>query len=933
VRRIILTCLVALWLPAGLAAQERVPVDPAVSIGTLPNGLRYYIRENHRPAKRAELRLVVNAGSVLEDPDQRGLAHFVEHMAFNGTKHFEKQKLVDFLERSGVQFGADLNASTSFDETIYMLTLPTDSAQVFAQGMQVLEDWAHEVTFDSAEVRKERGVVIEEWRLGRNAQGRVFDRQLPVIFRGSRYAERNPIGTKELLETFDPTALRRFYRDWYRPDLMAVVTVGDFDKREVERMIRSHFGGIPRAKAPRVRPRYRVAPRDSAAAVVATDKELTGTQAAIVYFRPSRERISVAAYRANLVTRLYSQMLNDRLDELAQQADPPFLSAAGFGGDWLRSLRAFGLFASVADTGVRRGLTSAMTEVERVERHGFLASELARAKRGVLRGYEQAYSERDKAESGGFADAYVQHFLARDPIPSAAQEYKLVQRLIPTITLQETNGAARTWLGSKDVVLLASGPEKPDVKIPPGDSLLALLRQTQRADVAAYHETVSDAPLVTATLPEAAITAEQYDSVLGVTTWTLANGVRVILKPTDFKADEILVSAYSPGGNSLLPDSLVVQEGVAASAASGGGWGPFSAIELRKKLAGIAAGVSPSIDRYEEDLSGQASPKDVRTLFELIYLHFTPPRPDSAVFQSMLAGLRASLADRDASPDAAFSDTLQAVISQHHPRTRPFTLARVDSLELGRALAVYRDRFADASDFTFVFVGAFTPDSLRPLVRRYLGNLPALHRGEKPRDLGITPPSTVVERDIRKGIDPTSRTAIVFSGPFEGSETDRFALARLSDALELRLIERLREDLGGTYGVGVSAGTRTVPQSRYSVFVSFSSAPDRAKELAAVTMAEIDSMRRKGPTEDEVAKVKATTARSWETQLRNNGFWLGQLQTADQRGQNPRELLVDWRNRVQALTVDQLRQAADDPTRYVRVTQLPEGDVTPPRKP
>lgn len=930
-RRLFLGLGLLLSLPFTVAAQERLLADPAVTIGTLPNGLKYYIRENRQPAKRAELRLVVDAGSVLEDGDQLGLAHFAEHMAFNGTKHFEKQQLIDFLERSGVRFGAHLNASTSFDETIYMLALPTDSAKVFTQGFQVLEDWAHGISFDTAEVRKERGVVIEEWRLRRGASGRIQEKQLPVIFRGSRYADRLPIGTKTSLETFKPEALRRFYDEWYRPDLMAVVAVGDFDKKQVEQLIRTHFSRIPSKPSPRVRAHYKVPVRDSAVAVIATDKELTSTQVSISFFKPAKKGGTVEAYRADLVSGLYSQMLNERLGELAQRADPPFLGAGGGTGGLSRSVESFGLFVGVPDTGVRRGLTATFTEVERVERHGFLESELARAKRGLLRGYEQAYAERDKAESGGFADGYVQSFLSKTPSSSIAQQYELVKKLLPGITLKEVNGVAREWLGSKDVVLLASGPEKKGVVIPPGDSLLAIVKEVGRGDVAAYTESVSDAPLVTANLTPAAITSEQRDTLLDITTWTLANGIRVMLKPTDFKADQVLMSAYSPGGTSLVADSLVTQSVMATNAAAGGGWGQFSAIELGKKLAGIAASVSPSIGSYNEGLSGGASPKDIRTMFELIYLHFTPPRADTAVFQSQLAGLRAGLANRSASPEAAFGDTLQAVLSQNHPRARPFTLAQVDSLDLGRALGVYRERFADASDFTFVFVGNFTLDSMRPLVQRYLGNLPALRRGEKPRDLGITPPTGIVQRDVRKGVEPKAQTMLLFGGRYEDQPNDGFAipfaLSRLSDLLDIRLRERLREQLGGTYGVGVSASTEKVPQSRYRVVINFGSAPDRVDELVAATFSVIDSVRRFGASEDELVKIKQQMSRSWETNLRENGFWLGSIVNADQRGRDPRELLVDWRTRLAALTSEQLKATAErylDPAQFVRVSLVPE---------
>ncbi|MEO8450716.1 MAG: insulinase family protein [Gemmatimonadota bacterium] len=925
-----------LWLAAGagtLSAQKpvapssgRLPLDPAVTVGKLPNGLRYYIRVNHRPEKRAELRLVVNAGSVLEDDDQRGLAHFVEHMAFNGTTRFKKQELVDYLERIGMRFGADLNASTSFDETVYELQVPTDSAHLLDKGIQILEDWARGVTFDTAEVRKERGVVIEEWRLGQGAGSRVLNKQLPVIFRGSRYAERLPIGTKESLETFDRKDLVRFYHDWYRPDLQAVVAVGDFDPKVVERLIRQYFGRIPAAVHAKPRPAYGVPPRDSIAVAIATDPELTQTTASIYLMRQGVPKGTLAEYRRSLVADLYARMLNARLSEITQRPNPPFLAAGAGQSTLARSKEVFSLGELVSDTGLARGFQAVLVEVERVDRHGFTKPELERAKREVLRGYEQAYAERDKTESASLVGEYVENFLTGAPAPGIAYEFDLVKQLVPGVTLEELERYARTWLGSKDRVVLVSAPAKPEVRVPPEQDFIAAFDKAKRTDVAAYNETVSDAPLVSERLARKPIVSETRDTAIGVTRWTLANGARVIVKPTDFKADQVILYGFSPGGTSLAPDSLYTAASFAAQIANVNGLGPFSAVVLEKKLAGIAVQIAPFIATYQEGIRGNASPKDLETLFQLAFLQFQPPRPDDSAFTAFKQNIRAAIANRGASPEAAFGDTVRAVLAQHHPRARPLTQAIVDSLDQAQALAVYRDRFADASDFTFILVGSFTLDAVRPLVETYLANLPAISRTEAPRDVGLTPPTGVVLREVRKGTEPKASVSLTFTGPFEYTREERQAFRVLTDVLTIRFREQLREEQGGTYGVSVSGAPQKIPRPQYSLSVDFGAAPARVDQLVALVFAQIDSIDAKGPTEAELAKVREQIIRGRETELKENGFWLGLLLSAEQNGDEPASL-VGTAGVLRQATVERIRDAARKYLRkdnYVLVKLMPE---------
>jgi zinc protease len=906
--------------------DQPIPIDPQVLIGQLPNGLRYYIRENRKPEQRAELRLVVNAGSVLEDSTQRGLAHLLEHMAFNGTKHYAKQELVNYLESTGVRFGADLNAYTSFDETVYMLTVPTDSARLLEKGIEILGDWAHDVTLDSAQVDRERGVVIEEWRLGRGAASRMRDKQLPILFQNSRYATRLPIGDKHTLETFSRAELKRFYTDWYRPDLMAVVAVGDFDKARVEQLIRERFSGIPAPANPRPRTVYPVPDHDQPLVAIATDPEATRSTVSVYYKQPLRSERTIADYRRGLVEALYNGMLNDRLEELTQRANPPFLGASSSQGRLTRSKEVYTLSAAVPDNGLERGLEAMLTEAERVAQHGFTRTELERQKRDLLRGIEQAYAERAKTNSAVYVSDYIDNFLDGDPIPSLEQEYELSRQLVPGIQLDEVNRLAREWINGRSRVILANAPQKQGVKVPDAGALLAVFDSVDRSTVTAYSDTVSDTPLVPRPPKPGRVVSERRIASVGVTEWTLANGLRVLLKPTDFKDDEIVFRGYSPGGTSLSPDQEIVPASTASAVVSVGGVGEFNAIALQKALAGKSVRVGSSIGPLEEEISGRASPQDIETLFQLTYLHFTAPRADSAAFRSYQARVQAALADRSASPMAAFQDTVQVTLAQHHVRARPLTSEMFDQMNLEKSLTFYRDRFADASDFTFIFVGNLDLQTLKPLVETYLGGLPSRRRKESWRDVGIDYPRGVIRRTVRRGVEPRSQTELDFSGPFEFTRQNVQLLNALTEVLEIRLRERLREDLGGTYSVSVAASPQHYPRPRYDVAVSFGSAPERADELTKAVFAEIDSLKAHGPSRVDVNKVRETLLRERETNLRRNEYWLSLLYSYNYNHWDPKGIL-DYSEEIRRLDPEAIKDAARrylDEKNYVQVTLLPE---------
>ncbi len=904
---------------------QRLPEDPAIRRGTLANGLAYYIERNGYPAHRAELRLVVNAGSVLEDEDQRGLAHLLEHMAFDGSTHFPKHAIWDYLERVGMQGGADINAATSFDQTVYRLTIPTDSAPIVANALQILEDWAHGLTLDSVELERERQVVIEEWRLGRGAGARIRDQELPVLLDGSRYADRQPIGGEEALERATLAAVRRFYRDWYRPDLMAVVIVGDLDPAAIEREVQRRFAAIAKATQPRPRPTYPVPRPRRPRVVIATDSEATVTEVALVATRVRAPVRTVDDYRRALMTQMWQGMLGARLSEAARRADAPFLAAGVGSGTLVRGVDIYQIGARVSDGGVPRALDALRAEVARVRRDGFATAELDRERASLLRRYDQLEAEHERIPSGQLAEQLVEEYLTGDPTPSLDAEIALARALLPAITLDDVQRSASELLPDSDVVVLVSAPATATATLP---TTTALLRQLARRapQLAAYVDSTSGLPLLPREPAPGAIVDSARVDALGIQLWTLSNGVRVILKPTQLNPGEVLLTSYRDGGISAASDSELVPAASALQIIGQSGLGAYDAATLRKRLAGSVVSVGSTIGPYGEGVWGNASPKDLATLFQLVYLQFTAPRLDSAVFQQYEGALRDALTHRAASPEAAFSDTLTVILANHSPRVRLLDQRYLRELDPEKSLAFVRERFGDVTGFTFVIVGAFEPDSIKPLVKRYLASLPASGEQHQWHDTGIRPPDGVVTRVVRKGKEPKGAVTLVFLGRADTSIGERTTLLALANILEQRLWDRLREQLGGVYGVTVTADQDAVPVPGYRVTVSFGANPARLDELTRVVFEEIGHLKDSGPTAVELQKFKEEYRRGRETATRTNGFWLQAIALYDQRGWPLTELLAAGA-RVESLTTSELQMAMRrylDPSHYVQVSLIPE---------
>ena len=892
-----------------LDLSAELPIDEAVLKGQLDNGLTYLIRQNQKPENRAELWLVVNAGSIQENDDQQGLAHFVEHMAFNGTRNFEKQDLVNYLESIGMTFGPDINAFTSFDETVYNLTIPMDDEETVATAFQILEDWAHGLAFEDEEIDKERGVVVEEWRLGRGAEARIRDKQFPILFKGSRYAERLPIGKKEILEAAPYEALRSFYRDWYRPDLMAVIAIGDFDTESVRKRIHQHFSKLEAPAQPRAREIYPVPDHDGDLFAITTDPEAAMTSVGVYYRLPKAPQGTAGDYRRQVVEQIYHGIINARLGELTQEADPPFLYGVSASAGIVRSSDFYIQAAGVREGQVIRGLEALLTEAERADRFGFTETELARMKADLLRAYEQAYAERDKRESGSYASEYMRHFLEGESIPGIEMELAMVQEFLPTITLDEVNKLAEEAIQQTNRVVLLSGPEKEGQELPDEAALAAAFDNVTKREITAYVDRVRDTPLLEQEPAVSRVVDERFIEEIEVTEWRLENGIRVVLKPTDFKNDQVLLTGFSPGGHSLVPDEQYSSAVFSDSILSEGGVGDFDAIELEKAMAGKLVSVSPFIGELEEGVTASASPQDLETLFQLVYLSITAPRADPEAYQAFMTKMESFIENREARPELAFSDEVQTVTYGGHFRRRPISTQVLGEIDLETALEVFRDRFADTSDFIFLIVGSFDLDGIRPLVERYLGGLPTTDREETWRDVGADPVEGKLEVTMHRGLEPKSRVQLLLRGPAEWSRENLHDLQSLAAALRIRLREVLREDMGATYGVGVNGILVDRPKERYLFSVGFGCAPENVEEMITAVRQELLSVQETGLDETYAEKVREAQRRRREVSLKENGFWVSVLRTYYTRGMDPR-LVLDHDSLVARVTPENFKATA-----------------------
>lgn len=922
--------LLPLWgVHAALNLADPLPIGPQVTVGTLPNGLTYYIQKNNRPEKRLELRLVVKAGSVLEDEDQLGLAHFVEHMAFNGSTHFKKHELISYLQSIGLKFGADLNAYTSFNETVYILPIPTENRENIEKGFLVLEDWAQGVSFNDADIDLERAIVLEELRLGKGAQDRMNKVLLPKLFSGSQYAKRLPIGTEASLHGFTFDAIKRFYKDWYRPNLMAVVVVGDIEPAEARALVESHFGKLKNPVNARARTYPAIPARTQSEALVVTDKEATNNVMLIRYaVQPAKTVLTIGDYRDSLVEQLFGAMLGQRMQELTQQATPPFVGGGSGASKLVPGYRSFNSSALLGRMGAGPAADALVQESERARQFGFSAAELERSKKNLLRNVEQGHAEREKTDSARYASEYLRNFLEQETIPGIANELVYARELLPGIALADVNRFAQSIIPEKSAKLVVyMGSDKADSNTPTEAQLLASVSQSEQRAVTARDEKTVATTLMARLPAGGSIVAERHNAALGLTELDLSNGVKVILKPTDFKADEITMGANRFGGQSLFGQADMFNAGYASNAVASMGVADFAPIELQKMLAGKVLAVNTGLGFYNDYVSASSSNADLETMLQLLTLKFGPPRKDADLYQSFVTRSQDNARNAIARPESVFLDATQTTLFNAHPRLqltpRP---ANFDQLNLERVLAIYQDRFASAKGLTFVFVGSFTVEAIKPLLARYLASLPTPDTATRFADLGIRPVTGMVKKEVRSGTEPKSVVSITFSGAATYSEEEQLRLNALIEVINIRIIDVLREKLTLIYGGGMRGGLSRTPYTHYQLGLSLPCAPENVDKVIAAALGEIQKIQDVGVEASDLAKVKQNWLTAHRKNLRENGYWLGRLQTAALYATDPATIL-NYEKQVAAVTSADLQAAAQRYLKrdnYVQVVLYPE---------
>ena len=888
-----------------------IPIDPNVRIGKLDNGLTYYIRHNELPEKRADFYIAQKVGSILEEENQRGLAHFLEHMCFNGTTNFPGKGIINWLETIGVRFGENLNAYTSIDETVYNINnVPVTRDGIVDSCLLILHDWANDLTLDPKEIDNERGVIHEEWRTGQGAMMRMYEQALPKAFEGSKYGHRLPIGTIEVIDNFPYQALRDYYEKWYRPDQQGIVVVGDIDVDKVEAKIKEIFSPIemPANAAERV---YEQVPDNKEPIItIAKDKEQPTTMIYIWHKHPAtpNEAKGQLSYLVqNYMLSMIESMLNARLEELRQGANPPFINAGSGNNDFLlaKTVEAFAGIAISKDDGIPTALATLIREIERARKFGFTASEYARAKADYLRGLESAYNERDKMKNNQYVQEYVRHFIDNEPIPGIETEYALMNQLAPNIPVEAINSILPQLIKDENIVINIFGPDKEGMVYPTEAEILDILNKTKAEEITAYVDKVSDEPLMKET-PKAGKIVKTEEGPFGSTALTLSNGVRVVVKNTDFKADEIRMRAFSPGGTSVFGTKEALQIKMLNAVAGLGGLGNFSNVDLEKVLAGKKASINASVSDLSEGLNGSCSPKDLETMLQLVYLSFTAPRMDNDAFESFKQRTKAALANQEADPSMALTDTLQREMYGNHPMAGRVKADMIDQTDYNRIMEMYKDRFKEAGDFTFLFVGNINLEEAKPLIETYLGGLPTINRKENYQDIKLDIQKGTRKNLFEKQMETPKATVIsIISGDCEYNLKNNLLMTMLSQTMSMVYLETVREKEGASYGVSaygqLSRGTKD--EAFFQIY--FDTDPAKREKMEQIVMTELQKVANEGPRPEHLAKVKEFLLKKHIENTKENGYWLGQLNNYYWYNT---DMNTDYEKLVNELTVEDVKK-------------------------
>lgn len=919
------------FLAQSTSLDKEIPIDPTVKIGKLSNGLTYYLKHNEKPKNKAELRLVINAGSMLEDKDQQGLAHFLEHMAFNGTKNFPKNDLIDYLQSLGVEFGADLNAHTGYDETVYKLSVPTDE-KTFDTSLQVLRDWADGIVFSDEEIDNERGIVAEELRARSGAGMRMYYQSIPVITNNSRYAERVPIGKLDVIMNSEYDAMKRFYRDWYRPDLMALVLVGDFDVNEAENKIKTLFKSIKPVNNPKERIYYKIPENQEPAVTILSDKEAKGVSFSMYIKKEETEVTTLKDYKDVLLQKLYTGMLRQRLSEVVIKPDAPFLSANAGIGNFLANKNSYYLRVNLKEDKINEGIEALLTESERAKQHGFTTSELERYKKYLLNSADIRRKESGKLSSKQFyVKKYINHFTDKEPIPSDAFIYEFYKDILPTIKVEEVNKISKAWVRKDNIAIVINAIEKEALILPSKKTVVEILNNTRLKNIAPYEDKLGSIKLISVKPKPGKIESEVYNSVIDVTTWQLANGITVMAKPTKFQNDLISMSGFRPGGSSVAPDSLYVSARSAGRIIGLSGINNISNIDLQRLNMGKTVRVTPYINYYDDLFSGSSSSKDAERMLQMVNLYFTNPNKDEDVFNANKEKLKSMSKDQNSSPGSFFVNRIGEIMTQNHLRAIPLTEEQIENeLNLDEMYNFYKDHFSSANGFTFIFVGSFEIDTLKKHVTQYLGSLPSnLNEKSTWKDTGLRYANGVIKETVVKGLDNKSQVDMRFTNAFDFSLKKKEKLTLLAKLLKIKLTEEMREKMSGVYGVRVSGFASDRPYDWYRMSVQFTCDPENIEKLKNKVLEEINKIKENGASEVDINKIKEAELANAKDYLEYNSYWSSKLKTAHEYGLNP-ESILDYETRINEIDSDMFKDAANtyfDMDNYAEFILLPEGFV------
>lgn len=933
-KKLTLTLLAVFALSATMLAQQAMPVpfDPNVRRGKLENGLTYYIRHNEKPAQRANFYIAQKVGSILEEENQRGLAHFLEHMAFNGLEHFPKKTMLDYMERNGVKFGTNVNAWTSFEQTVYMLNnVPTTNPGLVDSCMLVLHDWSSFISLEDDEIESERGVILEEMRQGLDAQMRIYGKILPEIYPNSPYGAPMPIiGTEEIVANFDHQFLRDYYNKWYRPDLQGIIIIGDIDVNQIESRLKEMFADIPAPVNPAERVYFPVADNAEPIVSVASDVEETTYDIMVSYKHdivPFEERGDISYWVKGYIDELVSTMYNNRMRELTQKANPPFIYGYGYYGTFFISdtKDAWTSYAVAKDKdGIDEALNAIMAENKRMQQYGFTASEFERAKADLMKRVENQYDERDKQETDRYFRPTLSHFLTNEPLMGIENEYTFLNQILPALPVEAINQYAAELIREDNIVITLTGPEKEGEVLPTKAELLAMFNKAKTIEVEPYVETVSNEPLI-ATLPvKGAIDSKKHDDTFDATVLTLKNGVKVIYKPTTFKDDEVMMTAFSFGGYSVMDqsDPYTLQE--INELATLGGVGNFSAIDLPKVLAGKKVRVNPSISTMTEGISGNCSARDLETMMQLTYLYFNSLRSDEEAFQSYVTRTKAIVANAESDPNTAFRDNLMFAMYDNHPLVKRMKAEDYDKVDYAKALKLFADRFKDANNFVFTFVGNIDPETFEPLVEQYLGSL----KTKKNDETWTANVPVITDKDVNSHYtksmeNPMVTCYMIYNGDMKYNAENLMKMQILGDVMDIVYTEKIREDEGGTYGVGVNGNLSLRPKETFMFLIGFQTNKEMYEKLMGIAKAELQNVANNGPRPEDLKKVKEFLIKKHSEDLESNRYWMNCIQAKERDGYNPMANYVDIVNSVTGDDVANMAKAVLKG--YLKeVVQIPE---------